>query len=58
MKMEDFTVRNKNIGIYATRKLADSLQEKADSMYISRSAYCARVLQQWVDSGETIKAEG
>lgn len=38
------------IGINMPKKLANELKVRAESMHISKSAYCKIVLQQWIDS--------
>ncbi len=32
------------------KKMAEELESRAESMHISKSAYCKIVLQQWIDS--------
>jgi len=45
----------KTIGINMDAKLADELEKRASSMYISTSKYCKLILTQWIDSGKKLK---
>ena len=47
----------KTIGINMDAKLADELEKRAESMYISTSKYCKLILAQWIDSGKRLKLE-
>ncbi len=42
------------IGINMSKKMADDLEKRADSMHISKSKYCKIILQQWIDSGKKL----
>jgi hypothetical protein len=44
----------KTIGINMGEKMADELEKRADSMHISKSAYCKIVLGEWLKSGKTL----
>jgi metal-responsive CopG/Arc/MetJ family transcriptional regulator len=44
----------KTIGINMNQKMADELEKRAASMYISKSKYCKIVLQQWIDSKQKL----
>jgi len=44
----------KTIGINMGKKMADDLEKRATSMYISKSKYCKIILQQWLDSGKKL----
>lgn len=44
----------KTIGINMSKKMADELEKRADSMHISKSKYCKIILQQWLDSGNKL----
>jgi hypothetical protein len=43
------------IGINMPEKMAEEIEKRANSMHISKSKYCKIVLQQWIDSGKTLK---
>ena len=47
----------KTIGINMDAKLADKLEKRAESMYISTSKYCKLILSQWIDSGRKLKLQ-
>jgi len=47
----------KTIGINMDAKIADELEKRAVSMYISTSKYCKVILTQWLDSGKKLKLE-
>lgn len=44
----------KTIGINMSKKMAEDLEKRADSMHISKSKYCKIILQQWIDSGKKL----
>lgn len=44
----------KAIGINMDEQMADDLETRANSMYISKSKYCKIILQQWLDSGKKL----
>ncbi len=44
----------KTIGINMAKKMANDLEKRATSMYISKSKYCKIILQQWLDSGKKL----
>jgi hypothetical protein len=43
------------IGINMPEKMAEEIEKRANSMHIRKSKYCKIVLQQWIDSGKTLK---
>ncbi len=45
---------SKTIGINMSKKMADRLTKRANSMHLSTSKYCKVVLQQWLDSGQKL----
>ena len=44
----------KTIGINMAAEMADELTHRAESMHLSVSKYCKIVLQDWVESGNTL----
>lgn len=44
----------KTIGINMNNKIAEELEQRAQSMHISTSKYCKIILQQWLDSGKKL----
>jgi len=44
----------KTIGINMSKKMADDLEKRANSMHISKSKYCKIILQKWLDSGKKL----
>ena len=44
----------KTIGINMNNKMANELEKRAVSMYISKSKYCKIILQNWLDSGKKL----
>lgn len=44
----------KTIGINMSDKMANDLEERAQSMQISTSKYCKIILSQWLDSGKKL----
>ena len=44
----------KTIGINMSKKMANELERRANSMHISKSKYCKILLQQWLDSGKKL----
>ena len=44
----------KTIGINMSDEIADELEKRAASMYISTSKYCKIILSQWLASGEKL----
>jgi len=47
----------KTIGINMDAKIADELEQRASSMYISTSKYCKLILVQWIGSGKKLKLQ-
>ncbi|MEN7973033.1 MAG: hypothetical protein ABFR47_04280 [Verrucomicrobiota bacterium] len=47
----------KTTGINMDAKIADELEKRAESMYISTSKYCKVILTQWLASGKRLKLE-
>ena len=47
----------KTIGINMKQEMADDLEKRAKSMFISTSKYCKIILSQWLASGEKLQLE-
>ena len=47
----------KIIGIKMKKEMADEIENRADSMYLSHSRYCKIILSQWLESGQKLKLE-
>jgi hypothetical protein len=45
---------NKIICVKMDAKIVDDLNERSNSMYLSVSNYCQRVLQEWINSQEKL----
>lgn len=45
----------KTIGINMPKEMADELEQRADSMHISKSKYCKTVLGSWLKSGKKLE---
>jgi hypothetical protein len=45
----------KTIGINMNMKMADELEERANSMHLSVSKYCKIILGDWLTSGKKLK---
>lgn len=48
---------SKTIGINMSKKMADELEKRADSMHLSVSKYCKLILMNWVESGKKLKLQ-
>ncbi len=46
--------KNTIISIRMDAELVDELTQRADSLYLSVSNYCKRVLKEWLDSDEKL----
>jgi hypothetical protein len=44
----------KTIGVNFGEKMVAEIEQRADSLHISKSKYCKIVLQQWVASGKKL----
>lgn len=44
----------KTIGINMSLKMADDLENRAESMHLSTSKYCKIILTQWLESGKQL----
>jgi len=47
----------KTIGINMDKKMADELEERANSMHISTSKYCKLILMDWISSNKKLKLQ-
>jgi hypothetical protein len=45
----------KTIGLNMSQKMADELEDRAESMHLSTSKYCKIILSQWLASGKKLK---
>jgi len=45
---------SQTIGINMPAAMAAELENRADSMHISKSKYCKIILRQWMDSGKKL----
>jgi len=47
----------KTIGINMSKKMADELESRANSMHLSVSKYSKIILGQWLESGKKLKLQ-
>ena len=47
----------KTLGINMQQSMAEELERRAKSMYLSTGAYCKIILKQWIESKEKLKLE-
>jgi hypothetical protein len=45
------------IGINISTTMANEIEKRAASMYLSASEFCTAILAKWVESGEQLKLE-
>jgi len=56
-KKEVKTVNTKTMGVNMSKAMFSEIEKKARSEKISKSLYCKKVLQYWIESGNSLPKE-